>query len=161
MKRLLLSFTLVLATVLATVVPVAHARSETSPAMDDKQREIAALFTRWNAALGTGDAHQVAALYADDALLLPTKSSEARVTPEAREAYFRDFLKKYPGVKATIDADPARVIRVADRKATDTGHYTFTTADGAQVKARYTFVYRQEADGTWRISSHHSSALPE
>ncbi|MCY0388192.1 SgcJ/EcaC family oxidoreductase [Robbsia sp. Bb-Pol-6] len=168
MKRLLLS----LALAVATFMPTAHASPEAAvmtdvrnpdiaPTTDAQKAEIAALFTQWSAALGTGDARKVNALYAADALLLPTKSNEARVTVQAREDYFRDFLKKYPGVVATIDASPERIIRVSERKASDTGHYTFTTADGTSIKARYTFVYRQDKDGRWLISSHHSSALPE
>lgn len=160
MKRLLLSFALVLTTVLATFTP-AHAGSQASVPMDAHQTAIAALFTNWNAALGTGDPRKVDACYTADAILLPTKSGEARMTSQAREAYFRDFLKKYPGVAATIDDHPARVIRISGRKATDTGHYTFTTADGRQIKARYSFIYRQDDKGQWRISSHHSSALPD
>lgn len=167
MKRPLLSFALVLATVLTVAAPVAHAGSEASGAlqapsrMDAHQMEIAALFTKWSAALGTGNPREVNALYTADAILLPTKSSEARTTVPAREAYFRDFLAKYPNLTAAIDTDPPRVIRVSGRKATDTGHYTFTTKDGKQIKARYSFIYRQDDNGQWLISSHHSSALPD
>ncbi|MGI4862058.1 MAG: SgcJ/EcaC family oxidoreductase [Janthinobacterium lividum] len=141
-------------------MPAAHAGSDASLPLDAQQARIAALFTKWNAALGTGDPREVNARYTADAILLPTKSSEARITAQAREAYFRDFLKKYPGVTATIDTHPARVIRVSGRKATDTGHYTFTTADGKRIKARYSFIYREDDNGQWLIASHHSSALP-
>jgi ketosteroid isomerase-like protein len=32
--------------------------------------------------------------------------------------------------------------------------------DGSKVKARYSFIYVFE-DGEWKISHHHSSAMPE
>ena len=40
--------------------------------------EITALFDQWNSALQTGDPKQVAALYAADAILLPTVSNQVR-----------------------------------------------------------------------------------
>jgi hypothetical protein len=40
------------------------------------------------------------------------------------------------------------------------GVYTFTFGDGAQVMARYSYLY-QRIDGDWKILEHHSSAMPE
>ena len=40
---------------------------------------VAQLFDQWNFAMRSGDPDQVTALYSNDALLLPTLSSEPRV----------------------------------------------------------------------------------
>lgn len=120
---------------------------------DNKQ--IEALFDRWNESLQTGDAHKVADNYLSDAVLLPTVSNQVRLTDQERVDYFQDFLKKKPSGK--IDS---RTIRLGCNKAIDTGTYTFTFADKSTVTARYTFTYAWDGE-EWKISSHHSSAMPE
>jgi len=120
--------------------------------------EIAALFDRWNAALQTLDAAQVAALYAPDAVLLPTVSNEVRRTPEEIEDYFRRFLLKRPHGHI-IQSN----IRVFGDIAVNSGIYSFAlTIDGvtSDVICRYSFVYRRDEDG-WHIIDHHSSVMPE
>lgn len=126
---------------------------------DPQEREIAALFDTWNAALATGKPANVVALYTKDGILLPTVSNEVRVGPEGIERYFVDFLKLQP--KGTINF---REIRLLDEDtALDSGVYTFDVVkDGKpqQVQARYTYLY-EKVDGTWKIANHHSSAMPE
>lgn len=126
---------------------------------DPAQREVAALFDRWNAALATGKPAEVVALYAPNGILQPTVSNEVRVGPEAIERYFVDFLRLKP--HGTINY---REVRVLDADtALDSGVYTFAiTKDGkpAQVQARYTYVY-EKVGGEWKIANHHSSAMPE
>lgn len=113
------------------------------------------MFTKWNDSLATGDAEKVADLYVSDAVLLPTISNQVRLTNQERIDYFNDFLKKGPQGK--IDS---RTIRIGCNKAIDTGVYTFTFKDNSQVTARYTFTYVWD-DNSWKISTHHSSAMPE
>jgi uncharacterized protein (TIGR02246 family) len=120
--------------------------------------EIAHLFNDWNAALQSLDAAQVAALYAKDAVLLPTVSNEIRKTPAAIQEYFTRFLKKKP--KGRIIQQN---IRLLDSLAINSGIYTFDlTIDGTdtQLLCRYTFVYRKDPEG-WKIIEHHSSVMPE
>lgn len=123
------------------------------------EKEIAALFDRWNAALATGNPAKVASLYAPDGILEPTVSNQVRATPAAIQDYFTEFLKLKP--QGVINY---REIRVLDEDtALDAGVYTFSlTKDGkpAQVQARYTYVY-EKIDGEWKIMNHHSSAMPE
>lgn len=126
---------------------------------DPAQREVAALYDRWNAALATGNPAAVVALYAPNGILLPTVSNEVRVGPEAIGRYFVDFLKLKP--HGTINYREVRVLD--DDTALDSGVYTFAiTRIGkpAQVQARYTYVY-EKVDGEWKIINHHSSAMPE
>lgn len=90
------------------------------------EAQIKALFDRWNAPLASGNANRVANPYAPDSvlLLLPTDSSEIRITRAAR-----------------VDA-------------VDSGLYEFTLTnkDGSKSKVdvRYTFVY-ERSRGKWLI----------
>ena len=119
------------------------------------ERQVEGLFESWNQALATGDPAQVAQLYGDHALLLPTLSSELRETPEAITDYFSSFLARHPSGSVTH-----RQIRLGCNGAVDAGTYRFTLHDPeATVEARYTFVYGLE-DGQWRILHHHSSLQP-
>lgn len=130
----------------------------TTPATDcvkaDKA-EIERLFDGWNASLQTGDAKKVADSYISDAVLLPTLSNKVRLTDAERVDYFEHFLEKKP-----IGKIDSRTIRVGCNKAIDTGTYTFTFADKTEVSARYTLTYTWTGS-EWKISSHHSSAMPE
>jgi len=119
------------------------------------ERQVEGWFESWNQALATGDPAQVAQLYGDHALLLPTLSSELRETPEAITDYFSSFLARHPSGSVIH-----RQIRLGCNGAVDAGTYRFTLHDPeATVEARYTFVYGLE-DGQWRILHHHSSLLP-
>lgn len=117
--------------------------------------QIEKLFDRWNASLQTGDAKKVAANYLSDAVLLPTVSNQVRLTDAERVDYFEHFLASKPVGK--IDS---RTIRLGCNKAIDTGTYTFTFGDKSTVSARYTYTYAWDGKD-WKISSHHSSAMPE
>jgi hypothetical protein len=70
--------------------------------------------------------------------------------------------------KKPVGAILSRTIFINCDTAMDTGTYEFTTTDKktgekSKVPARYTYTYDisspNEAD--WRITSHHSSAMPE
>ena len=123
------------------------------------ETEIAAMFDEWNAALATLDAHNVAMLYAHDAVLLPTISNKPRTTHDEIEDYFVHFLEKKPQGK--IDW---RIINIGCNTASDTGLYTFTLHEKhgriKKVAARYSFVYEYD-DDQWLIEHHHSSVMPE
>ena len=136
------------------IPPATDTHTETCKPADEK--EISALFDRWNQSLQTGDPHQVVANYATRSILLATVSKKPRVTPEEKEDYFHHFLENQPEGKIDF-----RMIDLECNSAVDAGLYTFTfLKTGAIVKARYTFSYHW--DGTnWLITSHHSSALPE
>ena len=129
------------------------ARSEVCRPTSDK--EIAALFDRWNASLQTGDPKKVVDNYATKSILLPTVSNKPRLTPGEKEDYFEHFLERKP-----FGAIDSRTIEVDCNTALDAGLYTFKFSDGSEVKARYTFTYKWDGK-RWLITSHHSSAMPE
>jgi uncharacterized protein (TIGR02246 family) len=136
---------------LALAVPPVHA----SACRTAGEAEVEAVWEQWNSALKSGQAREVAALYAADAVLLPTLSTTPRQTPEARLAYFQDFLAKRP-----VGRMDSRTIRSGCNKAIATGLYTFTFGDGSSSAARFTYTYAW--DGTrWLITSHHSSLQPD
>jgi uncharacterized protein (TIGR02246 family) len=116
---------------------------------------VAALFDRWEDLLEHKPATDVVALYADDSVLLPTLSDQPRYTREQKIDYFAHFQAKHPS--GHIDE---RRIFLGCNSAVDAGLYTFTFGDGTRTHARYTYTYAFE-DGAWRITSHHSSAMPE
>ncbi|MDD7971586.1 SgcJ/EcaC family oxidoreductase [Roseinatronobacter alkalisoli] len=127
-------------------------------AKQHEAQEITGLLQRWNEALRTGDPATVAALYASDAILLPTVSNEVRKTPAAIRNYFEVFLKRRPRARA-IDQN----IRLFDGLAINSGVYVISMLDNSiptSVTCRYTFIYRWEDTG-WKIIEHHSSAMPE
>ena len=119
------------------------------------ENDILSLFEQWNNALQTGEPKNVAALYAEDAILLPTVSNKVRHNHAEIEDYFVHFLAKGPQGKI----DEANV-RIFGELAINSGVYTFTFKDGAVVQARFTYVYKQDGEG-WKIIEHHSSAMPE
>lgn len=113
------------------------------------------LFKQWNDSLRSREAANVAALYSDDAVLLPTGSKTPRLSPEARADYFRHFLRDGPS--GSLDS---YYLQPGCNVATLVGLYTFLFADtGKSVAARYTFTYRFDGQ-RWLISHHHSSLLP-
>lgn len=118
--------------------------------------EIRRLFTTWNAALATGDPERVNALYADDAVLLPTLAPGVHDTDAERIGYFEHFLENDPS--GSIDEGVVRVL--GKDVASHSGLYTFTFAEtGDVVHARFTFVYERD-HGRWEIVEHHSSLVP-
>ncbi|MGF6633696.1 uncharacterized protein (TIGR02246 family) [Paraburkholderia sp. MM5496-R1] len=143
--------------VFAMVAVVAHgsafARSEACHPTSEKQ--ISALFDRWNDSLKTGDPRKVVANYAPNSILLPTVSNKPRLTADEKLDYFKHFLENKP--VGTIDF---RDIMIECNTAIDSGLYTFKFADGSVVKARYTFTYAWNGH-KWLITSHHSSKMPE
>ncbi|MGI5427511.1 SgcJ/EcaC family oxidoreductase [Streptomyces sp. CA-179760] len=124
--------------------------------------QVLGLFDTWNAALLTGDPENVADLYAKDAVLLPTVSDNVRTDRAEIVDYFEHFLRNKPHGKK-IES----VVNVLDRDTViDTGVYEFALTDPksgekSDVKARYTYAYEKQPNGTWLIVNHHSSKMPE
>ncbi|MCJ1704332.1 MULTISPECIES: SgcJ/EcaC family oxidoreductase [unclassified Rathayibacter] len=147
---------LVLAGCSAAPAPAASTATAAAAVAAPTDAEVRGLFDEWNAALATGDPAQVDALYADDAVLLPTVAPGVLDTSAERIGYFDAFLKKRP--TGTIDESVVRDL--GDGYASNTGLYTFALAEtGELVHARFTFVY-EEIDGEWKIIEHHSSKEP-
>lgn len=118
--------------------------------------DIIQLFSNWNDAIQTGDPDKVTAMYAEDAVLLPTVSNQVRHNHAEIKDYFVSFLAKSPSGEIN-EANPRQL---TDDLVSNTGVYTFTFGDGAQVMARYSYLYKC-IGGEWKILEHHSSMMPE
>lgn len=117
-------------------------------------------FDAFNAAWATKNPDTVTALFASDAVLLPTVSNTPRTTPAAVRDYFVNFLKNSPVGK--IDSS---TFKLGCNTASRLGTWTVTLTDPATgkatpVKARYSFIYKYQ-DGKWWIDHLHSSMMPE
>ena len=108
--------------------------------------DVLGLFDQWNTALSTLNPDTVTALYADNAVLLPTVSNQVRHNHEEIRDYFVGFLQKSP--QGVIDEFNVNIL--SDVHATNSGIYTFTFGDGSQVSARFSYLYVASADG-WKI----------
>lgn len=117
--------------------------------------DVTSLFEKWNNALQSGKPELVSALYAPDAILVPTMSNQIRHNKAEIEDYFVHFLTHKP-IGKIIENN----IRIYNDWAVNSGLYTFGFKDGRSVVARFTFVYRQ-VGGNWLIAEHHSSQMPE
>jgi len=119
------------------------------------KNEILLLFNDWNNALKTKTAKNVVALYAQDALLLPTISNKVCRNHAEIEAYFTNFLIREP-VGQINEAN----IKIFNDLAINSGIYTFSFHDKSSIQARFTFIYRWNGE-RWMIIKHHSSQMPE
>jgi hypothetical protein len=142
-----------IAAVLFVLSGSALAKTETCHPASEKQ--IAALFDRWNDSLKTGDPQKVVANSAPRSVLLPTVSNKPRVSVDEKLDYSKHFLESEPD--GTIDF---REIMIECNTAIDAGTYTFKFRDGSIVKARYTFTHVWDGH-KWVITSHYSSKMPE
>lgn len=117
-------------------------------------------FDAFNAAWATKNPDTVAALFAPDAVLLPTVSNTPRTTPAGVRDYFVKFLQNSP--VGQIDSS---TVKLGCNTASRLGTWTVTLTDAATgkvtpVKARYSFLYKYQ-DGKWWIDHLHSSLMPE
>jgi uncharacterized protein (TIGR02246 family) len=123
------------------------------------KKEIAALFDDWNDTLRNGGPHDMALLYAEDGVLLPTVSNQVRSNRVEVADYFEHFLQLHP--RGVINEQHIDVLDA--NTAVNSGVYTFDVVKEGQptfVVARYSFLY-EKVGGKWLIKSHHSSAMPE
>ena len=121
-----------------------------------------AFLDKWLSTVSSGDAGRVTALYIEDAILLPTVSSDIAVGKNNIRLYFDTFLLQSP--KGSVDDLYTRLEDKGNIAIVD-GNYTFTltdpnSAEVSTVPARFTFVLKN-VNGDWKILTQHSSARPE
>lgn len=117
-------------------------------------------FNLWNAALQSKKSDAVAALYAEDNTFIPTMSGTFRKGQEEAEGYFEHFLQKNPEGQIVEDECQAG----GPDLYVHSGHYNFVVGPEDKretVEARFTYVWRRESDGSWKIMHHHSSVKPQ
>ena len=117
-------------------------------------------FARWNEALQSREAEEVATLYDKTATFLPTMSKEFKKGQEGAEEYFKHFLEKKP--EGQIVEDEYQPL--GDDSYLHSGLYNFNIGpddDRQTVEARFSFVWQKDDSGDWKIIHHHSSTLPK
>lgn len=116
-------------------------------------------FEKWNNALLTREAKNVALLYTEEASFLPTVSPEFKTGSVEAEGYFTHFLEKNP--KGEIVKD--RVQQISEKSYLHSGLYNFELGPDENrqiVEARFTFLWEISESGDWMIAHHHSSVKP-
>ncbi|MCW3798017.1 SgcJ/EcaC family oxidoreductase [Sphingomonas sp. BN140010] len=145
---------------LTSAASPALARSPAIQCAQPSTAEVEGQLGRFIAALATRNPDAVTALFAADAVLLPTLSNTPRTTPATIREYFVHFLAKAPSVH--VDTT---IVRSDCHSAERVGTWTWTLTDPSthatsQVRGRYSFIYRLDG-GQWRIDHLHSSLMPE
>lgn len=127
-----------------------------TPRMDSSS--VNTNFARWGDALLTQSAKNVAALYASNAILLPTMGKHVIATNKGVEEYFAFFLTFLPRVSMKDEF----VFGERADSYVHCGVYRFRlTRDGKEqeVDARFSMLW-QKVNGNWMIVHHHSSQVP-
>lgn len=112
---------------------------------------------RWAETVATRDVDKVLALYAADAILVPTLSNLVRDCDDSRRNYFENFLAN-DGLVCDIQVFKKRVSRKLGTVVVG-GLYTFVYREGGEqhtVPARFLFTF-ERIDEQWLITGHHSS----
>jgi uncharacterized protein (TIGR02246 family) len=131
-------------------------KGETEMGIRETAREN---FSLWATALLTRDPKKVAELYSEDATFLPTVSPDFKKGKAQAEGYFKHFLEKNPNGAVTAE----EVQALGDNAYLHSGLYDFELDQGSGrvvVDARFSFVWRKESNGEWKIIHHHSSVRP-
>lgn len=108
----------------------------------------------WLKAVNARSVDAVCKLYASDAILLPTLSSDVCDTPQQIRVYFEYFLEH---IELKAELQSCYVQQYSEIKI-DSGIYLFTWNEGnrsTSTRARFTFVIRNGL-----IVEHHSSLMP-
>ncbi|KKR07457.1 MAG: Calcium/calmodulin dependent protein kinase II association-domain protein [Parcubacteria group bacterium GW2011_GWC2_39_14] len=116
-------------------------------------------FKIWNESLLSKDAQKVAELYTVDNTFLPTMSPEFKRGQASAEGYFVHFLEKNP--VGEIVEDECQVL--APDCYLHSGLYNFTVGPEDKrevVEARFSYVWKKNEAGNWKILHHHSSVKP-
>src|SRR5262245_45209911 len=121
----------------------------TVPALAQDKGTIQKLNDAWTAAFNKGDAATVAAMYAEDAYVLPPGAEILKGRP-AIEAFWRQAIQQLGDAKlTTLD-----VLPLGPRAAREIGTVTLRTKSQPpqQIAGKYAVVWRK-AGGTWKLAT--------
>jgi len=115
------------------------------------------LVPAWATAYNAGDLDALAALYTEDAVIMPPNGERVN-GHEAMKALARSYIE---AGAVEIELPPPDAYDVSGETAWIEGTYRFTAPDGSPLDVgKYLDIYRFE-DGVWRIQHHMwSSDLP-
>jgi uncharacterized protein (TIGR02246 family) len=120
-----------------------------TPALAQSQKAIQKLEDQWGAAFNKGDAAAVAAMYTDDAYVLPAGAPMQHGTA-AIQAFWAQAMQQLSDVKCTaVDVKP-----LGRSAAREIGTCTFKTkGDTPQDGALKYAVVWQKVDGQWKLNT--------
>jgi uncharacterized protein (TIGR02246 family) len=147
-----------LAALLLAGSPVGGTANAAATCAPASEQAVARLFERWNAALATGEPAKVAALYAENAVLMPALSERVYVGRAQIRDYYAEFLGLHPQAAVQM-----RATLLGCNTASDAGAFVYRVTGrrkgtrmliGGRFSAAYEF-----RDGDWRIVHHHISGM--
>ena len=115
---------------------------------DDAKAAIEAGSQAWEAGWNAGDAAAIAAVHAEDALILPP-GSQAIKGREAIQAYWQAALDEAEGVTSTIES---KEIHVLGDAAIEVGSYMDTNTDGSHRDHGKFIAVWTKVDGKWMLA---------
>jgi len=117
-------------------------------------------FSEWAEALKIKDPKIMADFYSGDATFLPTLSPDFKQGKSEAESYFVHFLEKNPVAEIKVQA----IQSLSDKVYLHSGMYDFETGKAGErqiVQARFSYVWKKDESGKWKIIHHHSSLKPQ
>ena len=117
------------------------------PAAADPAADVDAANQKLMEAFDAGDAEAVAALYTEDAAVMPPGSDLARGRDGAQEFWQGAFDAGLTGVDLTTDQ-----LDVQGDTAIETGNYAVTMSDGSSENGKYIVVWHRTPDGAWKMN---------
>lgn len=115
--------------------------------MPSAEEGIAAASAAWAAAWDAGDGSAIAALYTEDAMVLPP-GGEAVEGRAAIAAYWQGFIDSVAGSDVTLET---LEVHSGDGGAIEVGSFMVTGADGEHVDHGKYIVNWKLVDGTWML----------
>ena len=134
------------------------------PRFQPLAREARSFPARWARAVGRRVPSEVLALYAPNAVLVPTFSRTILQGVPQLGAYFAEFLAR-PGLRCRIDNQIVQ--ELSPEIQVISGDYSFSQLDPNRrgkrsiIRARFTFALVWDPVGQWKIATHHSSQRPK
>ena len=117
-------------------------------------------FFKWAEALKTKNSKIMAEFYSEDATFLPTLSPDFKYGATEAEEYFVHFLEKNPVAEIKEQTTQA----LSDNIYLHSGMYDFEIGregERQMVQARFSYVWKKDPSGKWKIIHHHSSLKPQ
>ena len=117
----------------------------TAPALAGDKEDIEAAITKFEQAANSGSAVDVAAMYADDAAILPPGSPMVQGR-ESVQAFWKSMLDM--GM-SNLDLVPTEII-VSGNNASEVGTLTYSAGEMTGT-GKYIVLWVKGDDGTWRL----------
>jgi len=128
-----------------TLAALAFAYFASQPAFAGDKEDIEAAITVWEQSFNAGDAAGVAAMYTDDAALLPPGAPMVQGNEKVQE-----FWKSMMDMGMS-DVDLTAVeILVSGNNASEVGTFTYSAGD-ATGTGKYIVLWLKGDDGAWRV----------